>query len=168
MVTKDTKRGQGVANIVALDLLRGLAAFEVFLCHVRGGSFVEYGALPAGEKTHFVAALFLLSRLGDEAGMVFFILSGFLVGGQIVRHVQEKRFNLASYAVDRLTRILVPLVPACLLTAGVIWYLDGRWPPVSDGSVEDTIWVGLGGLVVDTLCDIICRCGRSPMKFGFT
>lgn len=147
MATKEAKRGQGVANLVALDLLRGLAAFEVFLSHVRGGSFVEYGALPASEQTHFVAGFFFLSRLGDEAVMVFFVLSGFLVGGQIVRHVQEKRFNLTSYTIDRLTRILVPLVPACLLTGGVIWYLDGHWPPVLDVLLN---MVGLGGLMVDT------------------
>lgn len=106
-------------SYLALDFLRGLAALTVFLCHIRGASFVEFGALPAHQQTVAVAALFALTRVGHEAVMVFFVLSGFLVGGQIINRIRSDRFDLTAYAIDRATRIFVPLIPACLLTAGI-------------------------------------------------
>jgi peptidoglycan/LPS O-acetylase OafA/YrhL len=62
-----------------------LAAIMVLVAHVRAASFVEYGALPQEQKSVLVAAIFAASRLGLEAALVFFVLSGFLVGGQRVR-----------------------------------------------------------------------------------
>jgi peptidoglycan/LPS O-acetylase OafA/YrhL len=48
--------------------------------------------------------------------MVFFVLSGFLVGGQVLRRTRSGTFVLRDYAIERSTRIFIPLVPACLLT----------------------------------------------------
>jgi hypothetical protein len=45
------------SSVVALDLMRGLAAIMVLLVHVRGSSFVEYGALPEQQKTLLVAMI---------------------------------------------------------------------------------------------------------------
>src|SRR5215813_13613142 len=67
---------------VALDLLRGWAALIVLLVHVRGASFVEFGSLPPDQKTILVVVLFGLTRIGHEAVLIFFVLSGFLVGGK--------------------------------------------------------------------------------------
>jgi hypothetical protein len=39
--------------------------------HVRGASFVEFGALPPEQRSVLVAFLFGLPRLGQEAVMVF-------------------------------------------------------------------------------------------------
>jgi peptidoglycan/LPS O-acetylase OafA/YrhL len=135
-------------SIVGLDLLRGLAALEVLLYHVRTESFVDYGALPASQHNWIVAAFFALTRMGDEAVIVFFALSGFLVGGQIIRHIQDARFDPASYAIDRVTRIFIPLIPACLLTAGVYWLWQGNLPPVLDVLANMT---GLNGIAAPTL-----------------
>jgi len=107
------------SSVVALDLMRGLAAITVLLVHVRDSSFVEYGALPEQQKTLLVAVLFGLTRLGQEAVLIFFVLSGFLVGGQLLDRARTRTFDLARYAIDRCTRIFVPLVPACLLTAAI-------------------------------------------------
>jgi peptidoglycan/LPS O-acetylase OafA/YrhL len=104
-------------NSVALDILRGLAAVTVMLVHVRGASFVEFGALPPEQRSALVAFLFGLTRLGQEAVLVFFVLSGFLVGGQIIDRLRKGNFDLTTYAIDRCTRILLPLIPACFLTA---------------------------------------------------
>jgi peptidoglycan/LPS O-acetylase OafA/YrhL len=104
---------------VALDVLRGLAAVTILFVHVRGASFVEFGALPPEQRTALVAILFGLTRLGQEAVLVFFVLSGFLVGGQIIDRSRKRNFDFATYAIDRCTRIFLPLIPACLLTAMV-------------------------------------------------
>src|SRR4051794_23055027 len=106
-------------SYVSLDLLRAGAAIAVLLTHARGFSFVEYGALPAAQHTLAIQAFFLATRIAYEAVLVFFVLSGALVGGQIVRRTIAGQFSLEGYALDRVTRIFVPLVPAYLLALAV-------------------------------------------------
>jgi peptidoglycan/LPS O-acetylase OafA/YrhL len=115
--TADTAAPQ--QKYIALDLLRGAAALTVFFCHVRAAAFVEFGALPASQQTMPVATVFALTRMGHEAVLVFFILSGFLVGGPAIRRALHKQFDLRAYAIDRGTRIFVPLIPACILTVAI-------------------------------------------------
>lgn len=104
-------------SLIALDMIRGLAALAVFLDHVRGNSFVAFADLPTAQQTPTVAALFALTRAGREAVLIFFVLSGFLVGGKLISRVRQHNFDVRQYASDRMTRILVPLVPICLFTA---------------------------------------------------
>ncbi len=106
-------------SLIALDIVRGLAALAVFLDHIRGGSFVAFANLPAAQQTPIVAVLFALTRLGREAVLIFFVLSGFLVGGQLISRVRQRNFDVRRYAIDRMTRIFVPLVPICLFTAAM-------------------------------------------------
>jgi peptidoglycan/LPS O-acetylase OafA/YrhL len=110
-------REASLRSMVGLDLLRGFAALIVLIGHVRGASFVEYGALPKDQQGFISAAFFGVSRLGHEAVLIFFVLSGFLVGGQIIRSVRAGTFDIKPYVIDRSTRILTPLIPACVLTA---------------------------------------------------
>jgi peptidoglycan/LPS O-acetylase OafA/YrhL len=139
---------RGFRPVIALDLLRGLAAFAVFIGHVRGASFVEFGALPADERSFSAAIFFGLTRLGHEAVLVFFVMSGFLVGGQIIRHLQEQRFEISAYIIERSTRILLPLVPACLLT----WFLGITVFEIHLGWVTVlSNMIGLNGVVAATL-----------------
>jgi peptidoglycan/LPS O-acetylase OafA/YrhL len=118
-------------SLIALNLMRGLAAVAVLQSHLRGDSFVEYGALPASQHGIAVELFFAATRLGYEAVMVFFVLSGFLVGGQVLARLKENRFDLEDYAIDRATRIFIPLIPACLLTAAIGTFLFQQPPPLS-------------------------------------
>ena len=134
--------------IIALDLLRATAALIVVLVHVRAGAFVVFGDLPAAQQTLPAKLFFGLTRSGREAVLVFFVLSGFLVGGQIIRRVQEGRFSVSAYALERSTRILAPLIPACLLTVAINWrFFD--LPPDWGQAVLNM--VGLNGVVVAQL-----------------
>src|SRR5215813_3058612 len=65
-----------------LDALRGIAALTVFLTHVRGSFFVKWSDLDAASQGPLNYALFVLTRLGRESVIIFFVLSGYLVGGQ--------------------------------------------------------------------------------------
>lgn len=136
------------SSYIALDLARATAALIVFLSHVRGSSFVEFGALPQSHQGLPTKVLFALTRLGHEAVLLFFVLSGFLVGGQVIRHLKARRFDVKTYALERATRILLPLVPACLLTATIAWLLSAR-PP--DWLQVIGNMIGLNGIFVDTL-----------------
>lgn len=57
-------REASLRSMVGLDLLRGFAALIVFIGHVRGASFVEYGALPKDQQGFISAVFFGVSRRG--------------------------------------------------------------------------------------------------------
>ena len=135
-------------SAVGLDLLRGLAALAVFVGHVRGSSFVEFGALPKDQQGFLSMVFFALTRLGNEAVLVFFVLSGFLVGGQIIRSLRSGAFDVKSYAIDRSTRILTPLIPACVLTAMLNFVIFNQNPNILQLISN---MVGLNEVLIPTL-----------------
>ena len=53
--------------------------------------------------------------IGNEAVMIFFVLSGFLVGGSVLRSLKKNRFSWSDYLTKRLTRLWVVLIPALLV-----------------------------------------------------
>ena len=99
-----------------LDALRFCAAFMVLLSHSRNDFFVAYDAVPQELKAggaNFV--LYTLCRLGHEAVMIFFVISGFLVCGRGLERIHNNDFRLKNYAVDRIVRIGLPLLGAIIL-----------------------------------------------------
>jgi peptidoglycan/LPS O-acetylase OafA/YrhL len=65
--------------------------------------------------------LVLLSptSLAMESVAIFFLISGFLVGGQIWRNVCSDTFQWKRFLVDRLTRLWIVLIPG-LIISGVV------------------------------------------------
>ena len=133
---------------ILLDLARGLAALTVFLSHLRGYSFVEYGALHELDRSPVVAVVFGLTRLGHEAVLIFFVLSGYFVGGAILRRTMAGTFDLNEYSIDRVTRIVWPLAPAVLLTFALSFVTSDKIPSVS---VVIGNMVGLNGVLTTTI-----------------
>ena len=86
---------------VYLDLLRFTAAAVVFFGH----------AYPQ-RLTGGVPGLWRFGSLGNDAVMVFFVLSGFV----IAYVVDRKERTFAGYAISRLARLWSVVVPALLLT----------------------------------------------------
>ncbi|MFZ5549521.1 MAG: acyltransferase family protein [Pseudomonadota bacterium] len=86
---------------VYLDLVRFVAALVVFVVHANYQRFT--GGLPV---------LHHLKDLGNDAVMVFFVLSGFV----IAHVVATKERSPAVYAASRLARLYSVAVPALLLT----------------------------------------------------
>lgn len=97
-----------------LDMLRFLAAFLVLAGHFRGAFFVDYMSLSPEQQNASVFCFFSVTRVGHEAVLVFFVLSGFLVGGKAIERVQNGTFRVSGFAVDRSVRIMLPLI-SCLL-----------------------------------------------------
>ncbi len=98
-----------------LDTLRFLAAFMVVFSHSRNDFFLPYGKLPVDEQGITTTIFYFLGRLGHEAVVVFFILSGFLVGGVNLERIYNKTFTLKNYIIDRGVRIYLPLIASVLL-----------------------------------------------------
>jgi peptidoglycan/LPS O-acetylase OafA/YrhL len=82
-----------------LDLVRFLAATAVFIDHLSSQKF------SAG-------FLWQLEHLGDQAVIVFFVLSGFVIG--YVTDTRER--DVKTYALNRTARILSVALPALVLT----------------------------------------------------
>jgi len=100
-----------------LDWARFFAAFWVLVVHARSSNWNAYGDLHSEAQTWPVAIFFAVTRLGYEAVIFFFVLSGFLVGGKLLERCLDKSFDVSAYALDRVTRIYVPLVPAVIFSA---------------------------------------------------
>lgn len=109
---------------VWLDLARGLSALAVCAGHLRGALFADYGSLQ--HPGVFTQIFYFATGLGHQAVIVFFVLSGYFVGGSVLQRGAGFRFS--SYALTRLTRLWVVLIPALFLTwaAGM---LASRWVP---------------------------------------
>jgi peptidoglycan/LPS O-acetylase OafA/YrhL len=102
---------------VLLDLLRGLAAILVLAHHWRNYFFVNFHEL--GLHRVLLAVPYILTAAGHEAVVVFFVLSGFLIGGTIRRSLELGQWNWACYLTNRLVRLWLVLLPGLLLT--LLW-----------------------------------------------
>ena len=115
-----------------MDAIRGCAAILVMLGHSRDLFLEPLNAPAASTSVNALSgstAMILAKRppasLGLEAVMIFFVLSGFLVGGSVLRAFQCNRWSWKEYLVKRLTRLWVVLLPALILT--VLLDRAGLW-----------------------------------------
>ena len=132
----------------SLDLVRGIAALLVLAGHLRAYVLQSYGEVsPAGV---LVSAFYFVTGLGHQAVIVFFALSGFLVGGKALHDLLAQRFSWSRYLLRRFTRLWIVTVPALLLTM----LLDSIGLAVTrgvgyDGRFFDMYAVGPGPVGVD-------------------
>ena len=61
-----------------------------------------------------------MNGLGSQAVIVFFVLSGYLVGGSVLRGMKDGRWAWGPYLRQRLVRLWIVLVPALVIG----WVLD--------------------------------------------
>jgi peptidoglycan/LPS O-acetylase OafA/YrhL len=98
----------------ALNALRAVAAVLVVVYHLRSLLFVDPDQAGGGPLT---TILYAVTGLGPAAVLVFFVLSGYWVGGSVFAAFRQERFRWATYATARLSRLWIVLVPALALTA---------------------------------------------------
>lgn len=115
-------------RITSLDLLRGLSALVVVAGHVRNAMLPDFPELQ--DPGWFTQAFYLFSGMGHQAVIVFFVLSGYFVGGAVI--APGDSFRPLDYAVARLTRLWVVVLPALLLTWSVDQVVIHHLPHVLD------------------------------------
>ncbi|PPQ40325.1 Peptidoglycan/LPS O-acetylase OafA/YrhL, contains acyltransferase and SGNH-hydrolase domains [Rhodoblastus acidophilus] len=107
-------------RIPALDGLRGLMTLFVIVSHY-------YGEVPSGIGVLCV---------GWTAVLVFFVLSGYLVGRLIVEKMHAGNF-LRVFYLRRVCRTFPTYFTATLAILGLGWLLGDRWP---DGAAPLPLW----------------------------
>ncbi|MBV9433736.1 MAG: acyltransferase [Hyphomicrobiales bacterium] len=89
------------------------AAILVLFGHARGLYFESITRVPdAGILTRL---FYLFTGLHYEGVMLFFVVSGFLVGGSAWRNIEVGRFDTRLYLINRFSRIYLVLIPALVL-----------------------------------------------------
>ena len=108
-----------------LDFCRGLAALAVVTGHARLFALATYSSGTA--KSLWLAPLYLLTGLGRQAVVIFFVLSGFLIGRNVLNAFSNGEWSWRAYAAHRLARLWAVLLPALVLTA-LLDMARGEWP----------------------------------------
>lgn len=100
-----------------IDAARWIAALMVALHHTHN-VFVNQADIMKAEHWPPVYVWWFLTAytFAHGAVVVFFVLSGFLVGGAAVERARAGKPYLRRFLIDRTTRIYIVLVPALALT----------------------------------------------------
>ena len=138
----------GESPSVHLDALRGFAAFSVLLNHLRDALFVDYEAI--ARHNPLTSAAYLASGLGRQSVIVFFVLSGYLVGGSVLRSVGSGSWSWRAYFLARLSRLYVVLLPALLLGGALDWlgmHMSGTEAVYSGNSGMHALVINVHGVL---------------------
>jgi peptidoglycan/LPS O-acetylase OafA/YrhL len=103
---------------VLLDLLRAIAAFLVLAEHWRNFFFVDFPEIPISHRRMF-ALPYALTVSGHQAVIIFFLLSGFLISGSVLRMLNRNAWTWRGYATHRLVRLWIVILPGLIL--GAMW-----------------------------------------------
>lgn len=118
------RQGAGFASSRAsvwLDAIRACAALLVLLEHWRNLFFLDFPQLTAHRALLVVP--YALSSVGHQAVIVFFLLSGYFIGGSVLQSVARHTWTWKDYLLKRIVRLWIVLIPSLLLCAS--WDLLG-------------------------------------------
>ena len=101
-----------------LNFFRWTAAFLVVIGHLRHIVFVDYKGVI--EKNLTAKGMYFITGLGHEAVMMFFVISGLLVGGLTLQKWQSQ-MHFGEYLINRISRIYTVFIPALVIGAGLDW-----------------------------------------------
>ena len=104
-----------LTNFIAMA--RWVAAFAVLVGHA--GVIINISDIMVGPHGPGVYAWWFLAAFSHQAVLVFFVISGFLVGGPLLRDRARETPFLHEYFVDRFSRIYIVMVPALLWTFAI-------------------------------------------------
>lgn len=108
--------GENAVQSLLISALRGLAALQVAASHLRAEIYPGLRTLEDPSLAYLGLAFF--TGFAHQAVVVFFLISGWLVGGSLMNRFGKPQ-ALAHYAIDRFTRLWTVLLPTLLLTLAV-------------------------------------------------
>ncbi len=138
------KAGKAPNHWPLLDFLRAAAALLVVFAHSRALNFLYLEV--ADQEGVFLKLFYFITGLGHQAVVIFFVLSGFLIGGSLADSLQRGSFDLMRYLIARFVRIFIVYLPALAITQGV--FLFGRLllSNPGDGPLSEHQQLDFGGV----------------------
>ncbi len=97
---------------ILISALRGLAALQVVAAHLRAEFFPSLRSLE--NPTLWYQALSFFTGFAHQAVLVFFLISGWLVGGSLLNKLGQPD-AIKLYAIDRVSRLWTVLIPTFVL-----------------------------------------------------
>lgn len=104
--------GEDSCQSLLISLLRGLCAVEVAAAHLRAEFFPGLRAIADPPLAYQALAFF--TGFAHQAVVLFFLISGWLVGGSLLGKIGQPQ-ALQAYAIDRLSRLWTVLIPTFVL-----------------------------------------------------
>lgn len=104
--------GEDSCQSLLISLLRGLCAIEVAAAHLRAEFFPGLRAMADPPLAYQALAFF--TGFAHQAVVLFFLISGWLVGGSLLGKIGRPQ-ALQAYAIDRLSRLWTVLIPTFVL-----------------------------------------------------
>lgn len=105
--------GDDYWHSIVISLMRGLAAFVVAAAHLRAEMYP--GLRTVADPSLWFQGFAFATGFAHQAVLVFFIISGWLVGGSLLNKMGQPG-AMANYAIDRATRLWTVLIPTFALT----------------------------------------------------
>jgi len=96
---------------------RWLGMLLVLGVHATGG-FMNFNEHPQVNINFFASAwrFFISYHYGRQAVIGFFVMSGYLVGGQVLARLDSRKPFLRDYFIHRIVRIYMVIIPATVIT----------------------------------------------------
>lgn len=117
------------AQSLLISLLRGAAAVQVAAAHLRSEFYP--GLRTLADPPLWYQLLAFATGFAHQAVVVFFVISGWLVGGSLLNRLGRPD-ALKLYAIDRLSRLWTVLIPTFLLVLAIGIVSDTVDPRVAD------------------------------------
>lgn len=102
-----------------LNLSRWTAAWLVVAEHARNLAIADFSTAPSSNI--LIRAFYFATGFGHEAVMIFFVISGFLVGGKVWSRMKDNSFSWKDFLIDRMSRLYAVLIVALLLGGALDW-----------------------------------------------
>jgi peptidoglycan/LPS O-acetylase OafA/YrhL len=100
-----------------LNFSRAIAALLVLFFHIRTALVVPYDSLDV--HNWFTRTVYTISTFGHDAVIIFFVLSGYLVGGAVLKLDMKSPHDFRKYWIDRGVRIGPVLIAATAFSAAL-------------------------------------------------
>ena len=139
----ESQLGNDSWHSILISALRGLAALQVAAAHLRADFFP--GLRSVADPSLWYQALAFFTGFAHQAVLVFFLISGWLVGGSLLNKLGQPH-AIRLYAIDRVSRLWTVLIPTFLLILAfgmMTGILDPRRPDFSaDNPFSATAFAG--------------------------
>jgi peptidoglycan/LPS O-acetylase OafA/YrhL len=87
--------------------------------HCQAFYFFEYKTIAPSTNDILVKAIYFVTGFGQQAVMVFFVLSRLFISSSVLRNLERGTWRWGDYVIDRGVRLYLVLIPGLLL--GAFW-----------------------------------------------